>query len=134
MRQARAAIAGIAAAPVIANRPSFAVRKAIPSLTEAVRAATRHAHGNDRASRGERWRGTGRPPTGDPIRGAVADVATFKADMESSEYRRMRAGEFVHYQANFLKLFQHERSPAEVDDIARAAISLRQRRIDEFDD
>ena len=46
----------------------------------------------------------------------------------------MRAGEFVHYQTNFLKLFGHERSPAEIDDMARAAASSRQQRIDQFDD
>ena len=73
-------------------------------------------------------------PSSATAHGAIGDGATFNAGMESSEYRRMRAGEFVHYQANFLKLFQHERSPAEVDDIARAAIALRQRRIDEFDE
>lgn len=46
----------------------------------------------------------------------------------------MHAGEFVHYQANFLRLFGGTRSREDVDRISETAVALRELRIAQFDD
>jgi lauroyl/myristoyl acyltransferase len=45
-----------------------------------------------------------------------------------------RPGELVHYFANLLTLFRDTRSLCEIDELAHAALALRERRIEQFDD